>query len=333
MGDSGPFSVGEKVLVPHTDKFYEAKVQKAQRREDGLWYYFLHYLGKRQQQQQQLLPCSVCPSAWSSRQHFVCACHAGWNKKWDEWVEETGLKRPGEAVVSAPPGAAAAGGGPSQAGGPAGLGAGAAPLQFGAVSGAAAGSAFGAAKPKMKQRRGTSGETGGVLGSGGGAGTHIPLLCAVSTYYVQAAGCVCSRSSSIVCAWTAQQCDSCRSRASALLRAVCVQALIQARSSCRLSCLLCCRSSCWISMMQYTMKESCCSCRGDQMSCRQVAVGALSVGGTETSTADVSASECGKGWQLGVWDTLGTGRVQGGGQAITSEPSGIVEFSDNAGRC
>lgn len=45
MGDSGPFSVGEKVLVPHTDKFYEAKVQKAQRREDGLWYYFLHYLG------------------------------------------------------------------------------------------------------------------------------------------------------------------------------------------------------------------------------------------------------------------------------------------------
>jgi hypothetical protein len=37
--------VGEKVLVPHTDKFYEAKIQKAQRREDGLWYYFLHYLG------------------------------------------------------------------------------------------------------------------------------------------------------------------------------------------------------------------------------------------------------------------------------------------------
>lgn len=46
MGDSGPFSVGEKVLVPHTDKFYEAKVQKAQKREDGLWYYFLHYLGE-----------------------------------------------------------------------------------------------------------------------------------------------------------------------------------------------------------------------------------------------------------------------------------------------
>ena len=46
MGDTGPFSVGEKVLVPHTDKFYEAKVQKAQKREDGLWYYFLHYLGE-----------------------------------------------------------------------------------------------------------------------------------------------------------------------------------------------------------------------------------------------------------------------------------------------
>lgn len=45
MGDTGPFSVGEKVLVPHTDKFYEAKIQKAQKREDGLWYYFLHYLG------------------------------------------------------------------------------------------------------------------------------------------------------------------------------------------------------------------------------------------------------------------------------------------------
>lgn len=44
--DTGPFSVGEKVVVPHTDKFYEAKVQKAQKREDGLWYYFLHYLGR-----------------------------------------------------------------------------------------------------------------------------------------------------------------------------------------------------------------------------------------------------------------------------------------------
>lgn len=61
MGDTGPFSVGEKALVPHTDKFYEAKVLKAQFRPDGLWYYLLHY--------------------------------TGWNKKWDEWVEQTGLQR------------------------------------------------------------------------------------------------------------------------------------------------------------------------------------------------------------------------------------------------
>lgn len=45
MADTGPFSVNEKVLVPHTDKFYEAKVLKAQKREDGLWYYLLHYTG------------------------------------------------------------------------------------------------------------------------------------------------------------------------------------------------------------------------------------------------------------------------------------------------
>lgn len=45
MGDTGPFMIGEKVLVPHTDKFYEAKALKAQKREDGLWYYLLHYTG------------------------------------------------------------------------------------------------------------------------------------------------------------------------------------------------------------------------------------------------------------------------------------------------
>lgn len=45
MADTGPFSIGEKVLVPHTDKFYEAKTLKAQKREDGLWYYLLHYTG------------------------------------------------------------------------------------------------------------------------------------------------------------------------------------------------------------------------------------------------------------------------------------------------
>jgi hypothetical protein len=39
------YLINRQVLVPHTDKFYEAKVQKAQRRDDGLWYYFLHYSG------------------------------------------------------------------------------------------------------------------------------------------------------------------------------------------------------------------------------------------------------------------------------------------------
>ncbi|KAK9820555.1 hypothetical protein WJX72_011618 [[Myrmecia] bisecta] len=57
--DRGPFRVGERVLVPHTDKYYEAKTLKSQKREDGIWYYLLHY--------------------------------QGWNKKWDEWVEAPGL--------------------------------------------------------------------------------------------------------------------------------------------------------------------------------------------------------------------------------------------------
>ena len=61
MGDTGPFSVGEKALVPHTDKFYEAKILRAQFRADGQWYYHLHY--------------------------------TGWNKKWDEWVEQSGLQK------------------------------------------------------------------------------------------------------------------------------------------------------------------------------------------------------------------------------------------------
>jgi mortality factor 4-like protein 1 len=55
------FHAGEKVLVPHTDKYYEAKVQKVQFRADGQWHYLLHY--------------------------------SGWNKKWDEWVEEGGLQK------------------------------------------------------------------------------------------------------------------------------------------------------------------------------------------------------------------------------------------------
>ena len=60
-GPTGAWAINEKVLVPHTDKYYEAKVLKAELREDGIWYYFLHY--------------------------------NGWNKKYDEWVEATGLTK------------------------------------------------------------------------------------------------------------------------------------------------------------------------------------------------------------------------------------------------
>ncbi|GMH41353.1 hypothetical protein BSKO_09263 [Bryopsis sp. KO-2023] len=62
------YGIAEKVLVPHTDKQYEAKVLKAECRSDGVWYYYLHY--------------------------------HGWNKKWDEWVEEMGLQK---AYEYAPP--------------------------------------------------------------------------------------------------------------------------------------------------------------------------------------------------------------------------------------
>lgn len=69
--DTGPFAVGEKVLVPHIDKFYEAKTLKAEYRADKQWYYFLHY--------------------------------TGWNKKWDEWVEQAGLMKcpQGDAALQA----------------------------------------------------------------------------------------------------------------------------------------------------------------------------------------------------------------------------------------
>ncbi len=40
--DRGPFRNGERVLVPHTDKYYEAKILKTERRED-MWYYLIHY--------------------------------------------------------------------------------------------------------------------------------------------------------------------------------------------------------------------------------------------------------------------------------------------------
>ncbi len=40
--DRGPFRNGERVLVPHTDKYYEAKILKTERRDD-MWYYLIHY--------------------------------------------------------------------------------------------------------------------------------------------------------------------------------------------------------------------------------------------------------------------------------------------------
>lgn len=56
------FAPNEIVTIPHTDKEYEGKVLKSQYREqEGQWFYFIHYLG--------------------------------WNKKWDEWVEEAGLQK------------------------------------------------------------------------------------------------------------------------------------------------------------------------------------------------------------------------------------------------
>eukprot|EP00803_Ostreobium_quekettii_P003125 evm.model.scf_115EXC.1 EVM.evm.TU.scf_115EXC.1 scf_115EXC:11975-14964(-) len=70
MGDP-QFSIGERVLVPHLDKPYEAKILKAENRDDGVWYFYLHY--------------------------------TGWNKKYDEWVEESGLQKMSERD-SSPPG-------------------------------------------------------------------------------------------------------------------------------------------------------------------------------------------------------------------------------------
>lgn len=56
--DTGVFKIKEKVLVAYTDKHYEAKVMKAEKREE-MWFYFIHY--------------------------------PGWNRNFDEWVEAPGL--------------------------------------------------------------------------------------------------------------------------------------------------------------------------------------------------------------------------------------------------
>ncbi|KXZ50362.1 hypothetical protein GPECTOR_16g535 [Gonium pectorale] len=99
--DTGDFVVGERVFVPHVDRHYEAKVLKAEFRRnaelpDGQWYYFLHY--------------------------------SGWNKKYDEWVEGSGL------VKAAELGLAAGGTGAATAGGAKGGGAKKAPKErFAAV--------------------------------------------------------------------------------------------------------------------------------------------------------------------------------------------------------
>ncbi|GFR44979.1 hypothetical protein Agub_g6289, partial [Astrephomene gubernaculifera] len=81
-GETGDFSIGERVFVPHVDRHYEAKILKAEFKRnvdwpEGQWYYFLHY--------------------------------SGWNKKYDEWVEATGLVKAAELGV-APGGAGAPGG-------------------------------------------------------------------------------------------------------------------------------------------------------------------------------------------------------------------------------
>eukprot|EP00197_Chlamydomonas_leiostraca_P009827 CAMPEP_0202871236 /NCGR_PEP_ID=MMETSP1391-20130828/18150_1 /ASSEMBLY_ACC=CAM_ASM_000867 /TAXON_ID=1034604 /ORGANISM="Chlamydomonas leiostraca, Strain SAG 11-49" /LENGTH=53 /DNA_ID=CAMNT_0049551975 /DNA_START=67 /DNA_END=225 /DNA_ORIENTATION=+ len=49
--EAGIFTIGEKVYVPHTDKYYEAKILKAEYRgarppdQAAGWFYFLHYNG------------------------------------------------------------------------------------------------------------------------------------------------------------------------------------------------------------------------------------------------------------------------------------------------
>ena len=60
--DRGPFRNGERVLVPHTDKYYEAKILKTERRDD-MWYYLIHYavseLSMRLLQHSDLV-CKMC---------------------------------------------------------------------------------------------------------------------------------------------------------------------------------------------------------------------------------------------------------------------------------
>ncbi|KAG2499450.1 hypothetical protein HYH03_002397 [Edaphochlamys debaryana] len=132
-GDTGEFSVGEKVYVPHVDRHYEAKVLKAEFKvnidyPEGGWYYFLHY--------------------------------AGWNKKYDEWVEAAGLVKAAEmgALPATAAGAGGKGSGPRKA-----------PKErFQAATGGAAAPAGGKKGARMTADLGAIG--GAVVGGAAAAG-------------------------------------------------------------------------------------------------------------------------------------------------------------------
>ena len=127
--DRGPFRVGEKVLVPHTDKFYVAKVS-GQRATIGVNVMSKISLSQFSSEQANayagterretggrlVLPAALpglpCHYTWAqsrtltfgvaSRTLFDTALprHAqGWNKKWDEWVEAPGLVKYDQKLV------------------------------------------------------------------------------------------------------------------------------------------------------------------------------------------------------------------------------------------
>lgn len=60
------FKKGQRCLIPHTDQHYVAHIMRAQKREEG-YFYLVHY--------------------------------DGWSKKYDEWVEESGLVKYNEELL------------------------------------------------------------------------------------------------------------------------------------------------------------------------------------------------------------------------------------------
>lgn len=62
------FKKGQRCLIPHTDQHYVAHIMRAQKREEG-YFYLVHY--------------------------------DGWSKKYDEWVEESGLVKYNEELLKA----------------------------------------------------------------------------------------------------------------------------------------------------------------------------------------------------------------------------------------